>query len=193
MRAVLAIALAAGTASADPLLSEDTWKYEKPWCPNLFDGGLALGMPTALPTGLARGIGLGFTRGFRFTWGVRGSWMAAEEASPVWLVSHDDFRVRATGSVRHAVGRGTFALRLGLGGTLVREHRVRHQGMRAGLEGDELESRALELLPTATVEGVFAMHVRGRWSLVMAGGPVISYDDRARGSFAAEIGVAWQP
>jgi hypothetical protein len=191
-----AFVLALGVSSpvaADPLLSEDTWKYERPWCPLLVDGGLSVGIPAALPTGLARGLGLGFSRGQRFAWGVRGSWMAATESAPAWRVSHDEFRVRAIGAIRHDVGRGTFGLRVGLGGTLVREHRVRHQGMRAGLEGDDLETTAVALLPMATIEGVLALHVRGRWSLVMSGGPTIVYDDDARGGFAAEIGVAWQP
>lgn len=192
-RALAILVLGAPAASsAQPLLSEDTWRYDAPGRGLAIDGGLVVGFPAALPTGLTRGVGIGLSRGGRLAWGVRASWTTATEDSAAWQVDHQDVRVRATGALQHAAGRGTLALRLGLGGTLVREHRIRHQGMRAGLEGDELESAALALVPGASLEGVIALRIRGPWALQIAGGPTAILHDGVHAGWTGEIGVAWQ-
>lgn len=190
---VLVVAtLAPIAARAQPAPAEDVWPYETTRGVML-DGGLAVGFPTALPTGLARGIGVGLTAGDRWTWGARVLATTATESAPAWLVTHRELRVRATGSLRHVAGRGTLALRAGLGGAFVHEHRLRHQGMRAGVEGDDLETSAVALIPVGSLEGVIEVRVRGRWSLLLAGGPTVAYDDRARGGWTAELGVGWHP
>lgn len=192
--AILVLVAPAG-AGAQPPAPEDLWRIDAPRCRLALDGGLAVGFPAALPTGLTRGLGLGvqgIARGERLAWGVRASLTTATESSAAWEVEHRELRLRATGSLQHAAGRGTLALRLGLGGALVREHRTRHQGMRAGLEGDELETSALALLPIASLEGVIALGVRGPWSLRIAGGPTVILDGGPRAGWTGEIGVAWR-
>ena len=141
--------------------------------------GLVLALPASLPTGLSSGLGAGVTRGRRFAWGVRGSWSSATESSLVWTVSHDDFRLRGVAALQQPAGRGVFALRLGLGPTFVHEQRTRNQGARAGLTGSDLESSALAVFPAADLEAVVTLHIVGRWSLVLAGGPTAIVADGA--------------
>ncbi len=159
------------------------------------DGGLVLGFPTALPTGLSRGIGGGVTFGeCPLRWGVRAAWVTATEHGPAWEVTHSDLRLRVTGSAQHDAGRGSIGLRIGAGGTLVHESRLRNQGMRAGLTGDELETSAFALLPAADLEAVVAVKIAGPWQLMMSGGPSVAlFDGTLRASWTAELGVAWQP
>lgn len=76
--------------------------------------------------------------------------------------------------MQHAIGRGLVGLRLGAGGSLVHEHRTRHQGGRAGLEGDALEATNLALVPTATLDAALGLHIRGPWMLHLAAGPSVS-------------------
>jgi hypothetical protein len=109
-------------------------------------------------------------------------------------VTHSDLRLRATGGLQKAAGRGTIGLRLGLGGTLVHETRVRNQGMRAGLSGSELEASALRLVPAADLDAVVALHVAGPWLLVTSGGPSVDVlDGKLHAGWSAQLGVAWQP
>jgi hypothetical protein len=158
------------------------------------DGGLVLALPARLPTGLSSGIGAGFTRGRRLAWGVRGSWSSATESSLVWTVSHDDFRLRGVAALQQPAGRGVFALRLGLGPTFVYEHRTRNQGARAGLTGSDLETSALAVFPAVDLEGVVTLHLLGRWSLIISGGPTALIADGAlRGGWTAQLGAGWQP
>jgi len=162
--------------------------------PLAVDAGLLLAMPASLQTGLSSGIGAGVTRGRRFAWGVRGSWSSATESSLVWTVSHDDFRLRGVAVLQQPAGRGVFALRLGLGPTFVYEHRTRNQGARAGLTGTDLESSALAVFPGVDVEGVVTLHLLGRWSLTLSGGPTaIVADGALRGGWTAQLGAGWQP
>ena len=159
----------------------------------MVDGGLVLALPVTWRTGLSTGVGGGFTSGRTFAWGVRGSWSTATESSLAWTVSHSDFRVMATGTVQHAAGRGIFALRLGLGPTLVRESRVRNQGMRAGLTGSELETSSLATIPVAALDGIVAVHVAGNWLLVVSGGPsILVSDGSVHAGWATQLGVGWQ-
>lgn len=187
------LAFAASPARADgTLLTDDTWRYASS-CDFVLDGGLVVGFPAALPTGLSTGIGAGFARGTTLAWGARASWSTATESSMTWDVTQSDLRLRATAALQHAAGRGTFGVRLGLGGTLVHESRIRNQGKRAGLTGSELEDSAFALLPGFDLEGVVALHVAGPWLFVVSGGPSAHYDSGVHGGWTSQLGVAWQP
>ena len=194
--ALLALCVAyprSAPADDGALLGDDTWHYRSSG-DLVVDGGLVLGFPAALPTGLATGVGAGITAGRTLTLGARASWAAATESSLPWTVTHSDLRLRVTGGVQTAPGRGTLGLRLGLGGTLVHESRVRNQGMRAGLTGSELETSALAKLPAAELDAVVALHIAGPWLRVTSGGPSLDYHDgKLHGGWNAELGVAWQP
>jgi hypothetical protein len=196
----LAVVLACGVgfpqtsrADGDALLTDDTWRYQSTG-DLVVDGGLVLGFPAALPTGLAKGIGAGVTTGQKLAWGARASWVTATESSLPWTVTHSDLRLRITGALQQAAGRGTLGLRLGLGGTLVHESRVRNQGMRAGLSGTDLENTAFAMLPAADLDAVIALHVAGPWLLVTSGGPSVDIlDGKLHAGWSAQLGVAWQP
>jgi len=177
----------------DALLAGDVWRYRASGGP-VVDAGLAVAFPSALPTGLARGVGAGVTSGGALAWGLRAAWVTATESSLPWTVTHSDLRLRATGALRHTEGRGTIGVRLGLGGTLVHETRTRNQGMRAGLMGSELETRAFALLPAADLDAVVALHIAGPWLLMMSGGPSVDvFQDALHAGWSAQLGVAWQP
>jgi hypothetical protein len=183
----------ASHADDGALLTDDTWRYQAAG-ELAVDGGLVLGFPAALPTGLAKGIGAGVTVGRQLAWGARASWITATESSLPWTVTHSDLRLRITGALQKAAGRGTIGLRLGLGGTLVHESRVRNQGMRAGLTGSDLESSAFTMLPAADLDAVVALHVAGPWLLMMSGGPSVDlFDSKLHAGWSAQLGVAWQP
>lgn len=196
-RPVLLLALCAipRTSVADDgtLLSDDTWRYRSTGDVAV-DGGLVVGFPAALPTGLATGAGAGVTVGRTLAVGARAAWVTATESSLPWMVTHSDLRLRVTGGVQATPGRATIGLRLGLGGTLVHETRVRNQGMRAGLTGSDLQTSTFAMLPAADLDAVVALHIAGPWLLVTSGGPSIDrVDGRFHGGWTAELGVAWQP
>jgi hypothetical protein len=193
--ATLALALSAAPAWADDARrpADDDFPVQ-PTGSLAVDAGLVLALPATWQIGLSSGIGAGVTRGRRFAWGVRGSWSTATESSLVWTVSHDDFRLRAVAALQQPAGRGVFALRLGLGPTFVYEHRTRNQGARAGLTGTELETSALAVFPAVDLEGVVTLHILGRWSLVLSGGPTALVADGAlHGGWTAQLGAGWQP
>ena len=180
-------------ADGSAQLADDTWRYRSAG-DLAIDGGLVFGFPAALPTGLSMGAGAGVTMGQTLAWGARASWSTATESSLPWTVTHSDLRLRVTGAVQKAAGRGTLGLRLGLGGTLVHESRVRNQGMRAGLSGSELETSTFAMLPAADLDAVVALHVAGPWLLLMSGGPSVDVlDRRLHAGWGAQLGVAWQP
>lgn len=180
-------------ADSGALLTDDTWRYRSTG-DFAVDGGLALGFPAALPTGLAKGIGAGVTTGHTLAWGARAAWVTATESSLPWTVTHSDLRLRVTGALQKAAGRGTIGLRLGLGGTLVHESRIRNQGMRAGLSGSDLETSSFAMLPAADLDAVIALHVAGPWLLVTSGGPSVDVlDGKLHAGWSAQLGVAWQP
>jgi hypothetical protein len=193
---VVAVSLAAASsARADDARRpvDDDWPVQSTG-PLAVDAGLVLALPATWQTGLSSGIGAGVTRGRRLAWGLRGSWSSATESSVLWTVSHDDFRLRAVAAFQQAAGRGVFALRLGLGPTFVYEHRTRNQGARAGLTGSDLETSALATLPAADLEAVITVHVLGRWSFVLSGGPaVVVSDGTLSPGWTGQIGAAWQP
>jgi hypothetical protein len=108
-------------------------------------------------------------------------------------VTHAEFQARVTGGLEHVAGRGRIGVRLGAGASLVRESRLRAQGMRAGLTGDELETSAYALQPAADLEAVLALAVSGPWQLVLAGGPsVVLVDGEPRAAWIARLGVGWR-
>jgi len=197
LRAVLVVAtiLVSRPSAADVgALTSDSFPYAHGHGLDL-DGGLAVAFPTALPTGLSRGIGGGITEGrCPWRWGARAAWVTATESTLDWTVTHSDLRLRASGSLQHDAGRGSFGLRLSAGGTLVHETRDRNQGMRAGLMGSDLETSTFALVPAAELEAVVSVHVVGSWLLVMSGGPSAALvGSDLHGSWIAELGVGWQP
>jgi hypothetical protein len=190
---LVGIAVAMPCASnAEPAFSDETWRYSSHGALAI-DGGLAVGFPAALPTGLARGVAAGVTWGRVLAVGARVSYMTASESSAAWLVTHRDLGLRVTGSLQHAAGRAVLGLRLGVGGTLVHESRLRHQGMRAGLEGDALRTSASAMLPAAQLDAVVGVAVKGPWRLSLSGGPGIVLDDGAHAGWSAGVGIGWQP
>jgi len=197
-RPVVVLAFCVGlphTSHADDgaLLSDDTWRYKSAG-DLAIDAGLVVGFPAALPTGLSTGVGAGVAKGRTLAWGARAAWVTATESSLAWTVTHSDLQLRVTGAVQKSAGRGTLGLRLGLGGTLVHESRVRNQGMRAGLTGSELETSAFAMLPAADLDAVLAVHIAGPWLLVTSGGPSVDVlDKKLHAGWSAQLGVAWQP
>jgi len=183
----------AARADDGALLDSDALRYRSSG-ELAIDAGLAVGLPAALPTGLATGVTAGVAAGRTLAWGARASWVTATESSLPWTVTHSDLALRVTGAIQAAPGRGIIGLRLGLGGTLVHETRVRNQGMRAGLTGSALETSALALLPAVDLDAVVALHIAGPWLLVTSGGPSVDRHDGAlHAGWNAQLGVAWQP
>lgn len=157
-------------------------------------GGLAVAMPVALPAGMSTGLHAAGTWGETFALGARAAWSRASEHTTSHTVAHDDIRLSLLGAARHRAGRGTMALRLGLGGILVRETRTRDQGMRAGLTGDELKTSALRWVPSAELELAVSLQIRGAWGIAIAGGPSIHVDaGSGRFGWIGTAGVTWQP
>lgn len=162
--------------------------------PLTLDGGLVLGLPATWQTGLSSGAGIGLSYGRAWALGARASWSTSTESSQAWSVRHDDVRLRLTAALQRVVGRGSFALRLGMGPTLVREDRVRSQGARAGLTGSALETSALVAMPAADLEAVVGVHVGGPWLVILGGGPsLVISDGSAHGGWTTQLGVGWQP
>jgi hypothetical protein len=187
------VAVSAARADDGRRPVDDDWPVQSTG-PLAVDAGLVLALPATWQTGLSSGVGVGVTRGRRLAWGIRGAWSSATESSVLWTVSHDDFRLRAVAALQQPAGRGVFALRLGLGPTFVYEHRTRNQGARAGLTGSDLETSALATFPGADLEAVVTLHVVGRWSIVLSGGPtVIIADGALSGGWTAQLGAGWQP
>jgi hypothetical protein len=194
MAVFLVLSLGSTVARADGLQTRDElWKVRTDGLVRV-DTGLVVGLPATWQTGLSTGLGAGAMYGRTLAWGVRASWSTATESSIAWTVRHDDFRLRATAAVQRAVGRGTLALRLGLGPTFVYEDRTRNQGMRAGLTGTDLETTSVATVPAAELEGVLGLHIAGPWLLILSGGPALLLSDGAvHGGWTAQFGAGWQP
>ena len=195
--AFVALGMSASSAHADSgrMIDDDTFALSSHG-PYLVDAGLLAGLPAALPSGITTGIGAGLMHecGCRFGYGVRASWSTETDSSITWTVTQWDTRLRAVGEVRYDAGRGMLALRLGAGTTLVHEHRVRNQGMRAGLTGSQLEESATDALPAGELEAVVGLHITGPWLAMISAGPSLEILDGAlRGGWVAQIGVGWQP
>ncbi|HEX4406187.1 MAG TPA: hypothetical protein VH560_15220 [Polyangia bacterium] len=197
MRAVAAVVIALAlvrTARAEGPQPFDQLPAVSSRGPLSVDGGLVLALPATWQTGLSTGVGAGVAYGRTFALGVRASWSTSTESSLAWTVSHDDYRLRVTGAVQRAAGRGVFALRLGLGPTMVYEDRVRNQGARAGLTGSALETTALAAMPAGELEAVVTVHVGGPWLMLMSGGPSLLVSDGAwHSGWGTLLSVGWQP
>jgi hypothetical protein len=158
------------------------------------EGGLVVGLPAALPTGLSTGAGAAIVVGGTLALGAGASWSTVTEYARTETVAQDDLRLRVLGAWQHASGRGTIALRLGLGATAVHETRTRDQGSRAGLTGDALETTAWALLPAADLELALVVRVVGAWGVAVRGGPSVDVLDGAlRAGWTGGLDVAWQP
>ena len=179
----------AGAVTADP-----GWRIQSTGGLTL-DGGLLLAAPAALPTGLSTGVGVGAMYGRNlFAWGARASWSTATESSIAWTVTNADLDMRVVGAIQRDIGRGRLALRLGVGSTIVHETRLRNQGSRAGLTGNDLETSAFAALPAGDLEAVVALHIAGPWLLMVSGGPSVSIVSSTwRTGWASQLGVGWQP
>ena len=192
--AALVIVPARARADEGRLLGDDTFALQSHG-QLVLDGGLLVAMPAALPAGMSTGLGAGITRECSCWWayGARLSWSQISESSVPWTATHMDFRLRATAAVRHRFGRGSLALRLGAGTTVVYEHRTRNGSTRLPpMSG--FSSRAVAALPAADLEGVVALHVTGPWLFVVSAGPSVDYfDSKLRGGFTAMLGIGWQP
>jgi hypothetical protein len=193
---VFAVVLAlprAAKADEPPRLASDEWPVRSTGRLAV-DGGLVMGPSLTLLTGLATGVGAGVTYGRRLLVGARASWATATESSLVWTVTHDDYRLRAIAALQQPVGRGAFALRLGLGTTVVHEDRTRNQGARAHLTGADLSTSTTAALPAADLEAVVAVHVAGPWLFLVSGGPSALVSDGALvWGWTAQLGAGWQP
>ncbi|HEU0035227.1 MAG TPA: hypothetical protein VFQ53_31595 [Kofleriaceae bacterium] len=184
-----------GVCAADgTLLDDDAWKFRSSASSELVvGGGLVFGFPAALPTGFAKGAGAGITFGRRLAWGVRAYYMKASEDTSAYAITQREFHLRGTASLQHDVGRARLALRLGLGGVVVREHRVRNQVLRAALAEQDPETISYALLPDATLDGVVSLHVRGSWMMHLSGGPSVTLvDGSPHAGWTVEVGVSWQ-
>jgi hypothetical protein len=196
MSALIVTAIAVGAparAVASPAVNDDALFRVREGGPVTLDAGLALALPVALGTGLSTGVGAGATIGAgHLAWGLRASWSTATVSSIDWTVSHDDIKLRAVGAVQQRAGRGRFALRLGVGPTIVHEARVRNQAMRANLTG--LDTSTFAAAPAADLEAVVALHIAGPWLLTLSGGPSLSVvDGSARWGWTSLLGAGWQP
>jgi hypothetical protein len=192
------VLLASGVAHAEGprLLGDDT--FDVPSHGSLvLDAAMLVASPSALPAGISTGVAAGITRecGCTLAYGARISWSTESGSSQQWIVTDQELRLRATAALRHRAGRGTLALRLAAGATVIYEDRLHQQGMRAGLTGDALENRAFAALPAGEVEAVIALHVAGPWLAIVSAGPqlVIDSGGTPHGGFSAQLGVAWQP
>ncbi len=192
---VLVLVPAVAAADAGRLLNDHTFDTA-PGGALVLDAGLVVGLPAALPSGLSTGIGAGVTRRCTcwFSYGARASWSSVTEPGQTWIVNQDDYRLRLTAEFRHDAGRGTLALRLGAGPTIVHEVRDRQQGMRAGLTGSDLQTRAIRALPAADLEAVISVKLAGQWLVLVSGGPSVDVLDGAlRTGWTTQLGVAWNP
>jgi hypothetical protein len=187
------IAFVSATAAADDTIvltpRSDAGPYR-------FDAGAYAGMPAGLPAGIEPGIGLGAMRecGCAFAYGARLAIAGITESSEEYTTSDLDFRARLTVALRHVVGRGELALRLGGGANIVYEDRVRNGGDRAGLTGDALQTRTVAALPAIDLEGVISLHVIGAWMVIASAGPTGEIlNSNIHGGFVGGLAIGWQP
>jgi hypothetical protein len=170
---------------------EDVWRYRVSRV--AVDAGIAAAHPVALETGLAKGFGAGLTLGDRFTIGARASWVTATEYVVGWTVRHDDLRLGLTGGARVHAGRGSFGLRVGLGGAIVHETRSRFQADVAGARGMAREVSATATFPVADVDAVIGLHIAGAWMMMVSGGPsFVRMTGAVHTGWTTQVGVAWQ-
>lgn len=192
----LLVVLTPVVVRADPgrLLDDHTFDVA-PGGPFVTDAGFVIAKPTALPAGISTGVGGGLTRrcGCWWSYGARFAWSRVQEPGTTWIVTQDDFRLRATGAIRHEVGRGSIALRLAAGPTIVHEVRDRQQGMRDPNANTVLQTRAVRAVPAGEAELVVSVKLAGAWLVTAGGGPSLAINDGTHLGWISELGVAWQP
>jgi hypothetical protein len=195
--ALVVLCVSGAVARAEPRLLDDTTFDVHSQGQLVLDGALLVASPSSLPAGLSTGLAAGVTRecGCTLAYGVRASWSTESGASQEWQVTDQELRLRATAALRHRAGRGTVALRLAAGTTVIYEDRVHQQGTRAGLMGSALENREFAALPAGELEAVINLHVAGPWLAIVSAGPqlVVESGGTVHGGFTAQLGVAWQP
>jgi hypothetical protein len=152
----------------------------------MLDAGLLASPAAWLGPSLSTGAAIGVTKGNWIAWQVRASWSSATESSIAWAVTQSELRLRAGGTVQHALGRARVGLRLGIGPSIVHETRDRNQSA--------LQTSAFAAIPAGDLEAVLALHVFGRWLLVMSGGPDVSWSGGSlHAGWLGQLGVGWQP
>ena len=164
---------------------------------NTFEGQLMLALPAWLPVGLSEGVGLGFSRlatsGGLLAWGARASWSTATEYPLGYLRRNDDVRMRVFGAIQHHAGRGSFGLRLSVGGTAVYDKQTVAQGARADLAASELEQSSWHFFPGGDLEGFVVLRIWQSWGMSIGGGPTLHLIDRStRAGWTSSLGVTWQ-
>ncbi|MEO6776014.1 MAG: hypothetical protein ABI467_23840 [Kofleriaceae bacterium] len=192
----LVIVLLPALAMADPgrLLDDHSFDTE-PGGAFAGDLGIVAAKPTALPTGLSTGLGAGISRrcGCLFSYGARVAWSRVSEDSQSWIVTQDDLRLRVTGAIRHDAGRGSIALRLGAGPTIVHEVRDLQQGMRDPNSETPQQQRAIRGVPAGELELVVSLQIAGTWSIAASAGPTVVIDGGAHAGWITQMGVGWRP
>jgi hypothetical protein len=181
---------------AKPAKPDEPAKPAKPVEPASLavDGGLLFGLPAALGTGQTTGLGLGIASSGPLAWGARASWSQATEYTTLWAVTHADIRLRATVTAQRQVGRGLWLIRLGAGGTVVHETRVRDQSARLSSTGQALTTSAWALLPGFDLEFGTWLRIAGDWGVTVTGGPSLHVVAGAvQPGWLAQLGVAWLP
>jgi hypothetical protein len=161
---------------------------------NTLDGQLVLAPPAGLSQGMTAGVGAGYTRlatpGGRLAFGARASWATATEFPQGNTDRFDDVRMRVFALIRHAAGRGSLGLRLGLGATLEAETLTRAQSSRLGSPATNTN---WFLFPAADLEAVVVLRVWESWGMTVNGGPSLHLiDGNASFSWSSGLGVVWQ-
>jgi hypothetical protein len=158
------------------------------------DAGLTLAHPAALPAGLATGVALGAMTPGVLGAGLRASYASTTEYALSWATTHSEVRLRACGQLSANAGRGTLALRLGAGTTIVRESRDRAQAGRLGSSGQALSTSAWGVLPAAELEAGVQVRVVSDFGVAIFVGPTAHLLDGAvRAGFGGHVGIAWLP
>jgi len=164
--------------------------------PVALDTGLVIARPALLGTGMVRGVAAGVSGAGWLTWGLRAAWGQALEYTEHWAITDNEVRLRAVGLLQGNAGRGTWALRLGVGASAIYTTRDRAQAGRLGAAGstEELHTTAWTLAPGGELEVGVTLRVVGTWGLALFVGPSLHH---ARGDtivgWGGHVGLAWLP
>jgi hypothetical protein len=185
----LAFAIQPARAAADV-----TTPVREPWSDRVaVDGGLLIAAPAAMPTGLSSGVDAGILFGRHLAWGARVGWSSATEYTMTSAVTQDDVRLRLVGALVRSVGRGTLALRLEPGGTLIHEQRTRDQAARAGLTGPAFNTSAWHMAPAIDLEAAVSLRLVGGAGIALSGGPSLHWlDDGLSAGWIGSLGLTWR-
>lgn len=186
---ISALAAPENTVSAE--IADDPTPAALPW---RVDAALAFGTPSALPVGQNFGFAVGGERRLgAVSLGVRGGWSQATEYTTTFAVTHGDWKLRAVAAAEKALGRGSFGLRAGVGGTLVHEVRVRDQASRIA-DGAALGSSIWRLAPAADLEITSHLRLFDAWGVVLSAGPTVTLlSSGSHFGWTSTLGLAWLP